>query len=200
MAKLSIRKRDIITPYNLSPIEASELVVTSSNRASVSRRGGFCFSLTMGIRPYSMIDKDDFEQYWRLVGELSRDPYLEVPLYNAIETDTFKAGIEVITPTASRPVGADTITVSTSLIMPGQIFRVDAKLYQAANVAGSTIFLSKPLSQEIDTSTQIVLSEDKNDHDGPDGYFVNEDFGNPVNRIEDGILGVIGPLQFKEKL
>ena len=32
------------------------------------------------------------------------------------------------------------------------------------------------------------------------GYFVNEDFGMTVNRIEDGILGKIGPLKFKEKL
>jgi len=213
MATLPISKRDMVTPYNIAAIESAELVVTSSNKAAVSRRGGFAFSFTMGIRPYNLLSDSDNNRYWSIVSELSRSPYLFVPVYNIIETNTFKNGVTSSGVVTGAIVGNDEIVVALTSdsvqIRAGQFvkFNNKDKLYQVASHSGGRVKFTKPLSHTVTSSDTLVFSEihragaTVNElFDGVHGYFVNEDFGNSVNQIEDGILGKIGPLQFMEKL
>ena len=213
MATLPISKRDMVTPYNIAAIESAELVVTSSNKAAVSRRGGFAFSFTMGIRPYNLLSNSDNDRYYEILSEISRSPYMFVPVYNIIETETFKNNVTSSGVTTGAAVGDDEIVIpltSNSVkIRAGQFvkFSNKDKLYQVASHSGGNIKFTKPLSHTVSSSDTIVFSEihkagpTVNElFDGVHGYFVNEDFGNPVSQIEDGILGKIGPLQFMEKL
>ena len=205
MELLPISKKDVITPYNIGAAEAAELVVTSSNRAAISRRGGFIYTLTMGIRPYNLLSRPEYMRYWEIAGALSSEPYLRVPIFNPIETDSFKDNLSS-TSCDAGVIGSDTITGVGTALMPGQFFKFSgkSKLYQVASVdkdVVSTVKLTKPLSHNTGTIIDLTSTDYLgNLIDGVLGEFVHEDFGNPVNRIEDGILGIIGPLQFKEKL
>jgi len=209
MAYLPISVHDVITPYNIGPEEAAELVMTSSNKAAISRRGGFVYSLTMGIKPYNLLTKSDNETYWNIVGSLSLNPYLYVPVFNIAPTESFTGGVGYLPISGSASVGSNVLSVSGATLRPGQFVRIASKtkIYQVASHSGSTLTLSKPLSQNVSAGDSLMLSETYADgemvgqpFDGVHGYFVNEDFGMTVNRIEDGILGRIGPLAFKEKL
>jgi len=213
MATLPISKRDMVTPYNIAAIESAELVVTSSNKAAVSRRGGFAFSFTMGIKPYNLLGTSDNDRYWSIVSELDRSPYMFVPVYNIIETDTFKNNVTSSGVVTGAVAGSDEIVVALTSasvkIRAGQFvkFGNKDKLYQVASHSGGSVKFTKPLSHTVTSADTLVFSElhkagpAVNElFDGVHGYFVNEDFGNPVSQIEDGILGKIGPLQFMEKL
>ena len=209
MAYLPINVHDVVTPYNIGPEEAAELVMTSSNKAAISRRGGFVYSLTMGITPYNLLTKSSNETYWNIVGSLSLNPYLYVPVFNIAPTESFVAGTAQLGISGSAKVGSNQLSVSGATLRPGQFVRISSKtkIYQVASHDGSTLTLSKPLSQNVSSGDNLVTSEVYTEgdmageyFDGVHGYFVNEDFGMTVNRIEDGILGKIGPLKFKEKL
>ena len=209
MAYLPISIHDVVTPYNVGPEEAAELVMTSSNKASISRRGGFVYSLTMGITPFNLLTKSSNETYWNIVGSLSLNPYIYVPVFNIAPTESFVDGKSTLSISGAAKVGSDTLLVSGATLRPGQFVRITSKtkIYQVASHDGSTLILSKPLSQNVTAGDTLTISETYSDgdlagqpFDGVHGYFVNEDFGMTVNRIEDGILGKIGPLKFKEKL
>jgi len=209
MAYLPINVHDVVTPYNIGPEEAAELVMTSSNKAAISRRGGFVYSLTMGITPFNLLTKSSNETYWNIVGSLSLNPYLYVPVFNIAPTESFVAGTDKLGISGSAKVGSTTLTVAGEILRPGQFLKIGnkTKIYQVASHEKGILTLSKPLSQNVSSGDNLILSEaytqgDMEDEffDGVFGYFVNEDFGMTVNRIEDGILGKIGPLKFKEKL
>lgn len=218
MASLPISKKDVITPYSVSAEEAAELIITSSNRASVARRGGFCFSMVMGVRPYNLLQDDDNNRYWSIATALAKNPYLDIPVYNIIESPGFAAAKAYAeqNPTASLlslsvsgsyEPGEDKVSIgssATNVLRTGQYvsFEDKKKLYQITRVSGSEITLSHPLIQSVSNGGSLnYLCQDHygNIVDGVMGYFVNEDFGNPVSSVEDGILGIIGPLKFREK-
>ena len=76
------------------------------------------------------------------------------------------------------------------------------KLYQVRLHNANSLTLSQPLSHNVSINDQVYYSAQLSGQwfSGVFGKFYNEDFGNPVNRTEDGIIGNIGPLSLKEKL
>jgi len=210
MALLPISKKDITTPYNVSTEEAAELVITSSNRASVARRGGFCFSMVMGVRPYNLLQDKDNTRYWSIATTLARYPYLQIPIYNIIASPGFNPKLTnlpfLTVSIAALPGDSEVVLTNdvSSALRVGQFisFGDKSKVYQVARIDKSKIELSHPLVQHVPQLEPLnYMCKDYygNNVDGVMGYFVNEDFGNPVCSIDDGILGNIGPLKFREK-
>jgi len=201
MSNLPINKSDIITPFNISASENVDIVTAANNKTSLARRGGFHYLLTMGIRPYSVIKDKDNEKYWSIVTFLNRYPFFYVPLYNLIEP-TVTGSVS----TGGGSIGDTQLTVSAGGFRPGMFIKFAGKdkIYQIAVAGSSTITLAHPLVATVPNGTSVIYKEtntvDGLQMNGIYGKFINEDFGNPVNRIEDGILGRIGPLSLKEKL
>ena len=211
---LPISKRDIVTPFNISAEESASLVTTTNNKTSYARRGGFCYSLTMGIRPYNLLVDSQNHKYWDIVTFLNSNPVMYIPIFNMVESQVFTQGA-VVTTTSDAAVGATGFTINfdanTTKFRPGEFIKIGSKdkIYQVRSHVSNSLTLSQPLSHNVSNGDRIYYSEqlslaghplDGVRFHGVFGKFINEDFGNPVNRIEDGIIGNIGPLKLKEKL
>jgi len=221
MSTLPITKRDIVTPFNISMGESASLVTTASNKSSFARQGGFHYALTMGIRPYNLrVDSQNY-RYWDIVTFLAGSPFFYVPIFDMVESEVYKWNDQgVITVEDDEPVlpGDNTLRISLNVnearFRPGQFIKIGEKdkLYQVRSHAGTSLTLSQPVVSTVNNGDRVRYSQVNpagmpEDHplygvriNGVYGKFLNEDFGNPVNRIEDGIIGNIGPLSLKEKL
>ena len=213
MSYLPIAKRDIVTPFNIAAGESASLVVTANNKASLVRQGGFHYSLTMGIRPYNLLVDSQNYTYWDVVTFLNTEPYFYVPIFNMRETEIFAAA-PTITTVGTHAPGVQTITIAgygANSFRPGEFIKLGNKnkIYQVRSHAGNQLSLAQPLLSDLPTGSAVIYKETLSQvghpmngvaFSGVFGYFINEDFGNPINRIEDGIIGNIGPLKLKEKL
>lgn len=211
MSYLPITMRDIVTPFNISSGESASLVNTASNKASFVRNGGFHFTLTMGIRPYNLRVGEQNKRYWEIVTYLSANPFFKVPLINMYRAPIYDTAPQ-ITVNGEHLPGDNTVSVTSTSekLYPGTFIRFSNKdkVYQVlSHPSGSnTVTLSHPLAAKVPAGTELIYDEadqflnDGTMLQGVYGKFLNEDFGNPVNRIEDGIIGNIGPLSLKEKL
>lgn len=212
MAKLPIEMRDIVTPYNISANESADMVVTANNKTSFVRRGGRFFSIKIGIRPFNLRVASQADRYWRIVTFLNSNPSFEVPIHNMMENEFFNTTTTV---DGAFSVNTQVLTIDTDSsskqFKPGQYIRFanKSKLYQVSSHSGTALTLTQPLSQSLSNNTQIESTETVSDSLHPmngvklNGLWVtayNEDFGNPQNRIEGGIMGNIGPLTLREAL
>ena len=201
MSNLPINKSDIVTPFNISASENVDIVTAANNKTSLARRGGFHYLLTMGIRPYNVIRDKDNAKYWSISTFLNRYPFFYVPLYNLV-APTVTGSVT----TGGGDIGSTQLTISAGGFRPGMFIKFEGKdkIYQIASAGSSKITLAHPLVATVSSGTSVIYKEtntvDGELMNGIYGKFINEDFGNPVNRIEDGILGKIGPLSLKEKL
>jgi len=217
---LPIEMRDLITPYNLAANEAANMVVTSNSKASFVRRGGFYFTLDMGIRPYNLRVASQVERYWEIVGFLNKYPSFSVPVHNMQPSKMKDGNGNFLSLTVQGgpyvPGYVSGILVTdrgANMLNPGQYvkFGSNNKLYQVQyhNTSTDRIYLTQPLSHTVTSGNAVVHDEYSTEsghpmenirHNGIWVEFLNEDFGNPINRIEDGILGNIGPLKLRERL
>jgi len=197
---LPIVKSDIVTPYNVSAQESASLVETANQRAFFVRRGGFHFTMTMGLRPYNIIRDEQNTRYWKIVTFLSTHSNFYVPLYPTIENNLFetKPDIEL---DGDVGVGNNIISVDREKgLRSGDFIKVGSKdkIHQVLRHEGGQIELTQPISHKGLEGDPITYHE--NNENCVYGLFLNLDFGQPISRIEDGILGSIGPLTLKEKL
>jgi hypothetical protein len=232
MSYLPIAKRDIVTPFNIAAGESASLVVTANNKASFARRGGFHYSLTMGIRPYNLLIDSQNYTYWDIVTFLNTNPFFYVPIFNMRETRVFAVS-PTITVNGDHLPGDYTVNINgmtggtatndplynaadpsstpALTLRPGEFIKFAGKdkVYQVRSHVGNVVTLIQPLVAAVSNTTAVTYKEQLNQaghplngvtFSGVFGKFINEDFGNPINRIEDGILGSIGPLKLKEKL
>ena len=219
MSTLPITKRDIVTPFNISMGESASLVTTASNKASFARQGGFHYALTMGIRPYNlMVDSQNY-RYWDIVTFLAGQPFFYVPIFDMIESEVYKWNPQgIVTVVEDVLPGNSSFRISlnstAAKFRPGQFIKIGDKdkLYQVRSHVGTSISLAQPVVAKVNSTDRVRYSQINpegmpEEHplhglriNGVYGKFINEDFGNPINRIEDGIIGNIGPLSLKEKL
>ena len=217
---LPIELRNIVTPYNLAANEAANMVVTSNNKASFVRRGGFHFTLDLAITPFNLTVRSQAERYWEIVGFLNKYPSFGVPIHNMIPSNMIGDSGQYHAMRVQEGPYAPGYTEGIKVnglgargLNPGQYIQIGLhnKLYQVIrhDMENYRIYLSQPLSATINTSDSVIHDEYTTDNLHPmlnvrfNGLwvdFINEDFGNPVNRIEDGIMGNIGPLKLREKL
>jgi len=217
---LPIELRQIVTPYNLAANESANMVVTSNNKASFVRRGGFFHTLDLGITPFNLRVESQAEAYWRIVGFLNKYPSFAVPIHNMQpnKMETSPGNFQALTVLSGPYVpgytgGILTQDLGAAYLNPGQYikFSTNDKLYQVEyhDTSAERIYLTQPLSHTVRSTNSIVHNEVSTDVGHPmenvnfNGIwceFLNEDFGNPINRIEDGIMGMIGPLKLREKL
>jgi len=208
---LPITLGDIITPYNISPIEAADIVVAASGRSTVVRRGGFVFAAQLNIKPINILSSAN--RFWEIVTFLNSNAIFTIPCHN-IAPSGVPSGVNVQV-AAIASVGEVAIEVNTTgyTFNPGQYIKFDTghtKLYQVmAHQVGATdvITLSQPLVQNLTTSNRVVFEAQPTTEyygntplDGVMGLFINEDYGSPQHRIEDGILGRVNPLALREKV
>jgi len=228
MSYLPIAKRDIVTPFNISMGESASLVETTNHKASLVRQGGFHYSLTMGIRPYNLMVDSQNERYWEIVTYLAANPFFKVPLFNMFSEErrvapdayawaaagNFGTGT-IVTVTSQSLPGDNTLIISlssnTAKLRTGDFIRIGSKdkVYQVQKHENNVLTLAQPVIATTEVGDRVFFSElfQQSGHpmdgvrfSGVFGKFINEDFGNPINRIEDGIIGNIGPLSLKEKL
>jgi len=199
---LPIIKSDIVTPYNVSAKESASLVETANQRAFFVRRGGFHFTMTMGLRPYNIIRNKQNDKYWKIVTFLSTHSNFYVPLYPAIENELISSGSKpAIELDGDVDVGNTIVSVDRERgLRAGDFIKVGSKdkIHQVLRHSGYQIELTQPISHKGSDGDPIVYHE--NNENCIFGLFLNLDFGEPISRIEDGILGSIGPLTLKEKL
>jgi len=197
---LPINKSDIVTPYNVSAKESASLVETANERAFFVRRGGFHFTMTMGLRPYNIIRDDQNSKYWKIVTFLATHSNFYVPLYPAVENSLFETK-PAISLDGNVEVGNNIISVDRqSGLRAGDFIKIGNKdkIHQVLRHEGYQIELTQPISHKGTDSDSIIYHE--RNENCIFGLFLNLDFGEPISRIEDGILGSIGPLTLKEKL
>jgi hypothetical protein len=219
MSTLPIAKRDIVTPFNISAGESASLVVTANNKASLVRQGGFHYSLTMGIRPYNLrVDSQNY-RYWDIVTFLNLNPFFYVPIFDMVDSEVYSWDPSGVITAAEDVLPGDnafiiSLNSSTAKFRPGQFIKIGTqdKLYQVRSHSGTSLTLAQPVVAKVTSGDRVRYSQINptgmpDDHplrdiriNGVYGKFINEDFGNPINRIEDGIIGNIGPLSLKEKL
>jgi hypothetical protein len=207
--KLPISKSDIVTPYNISAEESADLLVTANNKASFVRRGGYHYTMTMGLRPYNLLKESDNARFYSLATFLTSNPVFEVPLINMLESKPMLAADQAsVETTTSAQVGDTKIVVGPGhTLRAGDFIRIGdkPKVYQVMMVDGQNgenIHVAHPIVARISAGTIVHFSEEIDGirFCGVYGKFLNEDFGLANSRIEDGILGKLGPLKLKEKL
>ena len=204
--KLPISKSDIVTPYNISAEESADLLVTANNKASFVRRGGYHYTMTMGLRPYNLLKESDNARFYSLATFLTSNPVFEVPLINMLESKLMLAADQdSVETTTSAQVGDTKIVVDPGHpLRAGDFIRIGdkPKVYQVMMVDGQNIHVAHPIVARIYADTTVHFSEEIDGvrFCGVYGKFLNEDFGLANSRIEEGILGKLGPLKLKEKL
>ena len=205
--KLPISKSDIVTPYNISVEESADLLVTANNKASFVRRGGYHYTMTMGLRPYNLLKESDNARYYSLATFLTYNPVFEVPIINMLNSETIITAVpDSVTVSTGAAVGGTQVNISqANLLRPGDFIRfgdTKSKVYQIMSVNGQALQLAHPLVAAVTAGDTVHFSEEVDGvrFCGVYGKFLNEDFGLSNSRIEEGILGKLGPLALKEKL
>jgi len=203
MAFLPIYISDIVTPYNIGVNEAADLVIAANNKSSIVRRAGYYYSAVIGIKDRNM--RANADSFWRIVSFMAANPKFSVPLHNMQASNVRPE--QVVNVTVLAPVNAKSLTISSisERFNPGQYikFANKPKLYQVLSHVGNILSLMQPLSAAVPASTRIIFKETGYDGEvfnGIMGEFLNEDFGIPNYKIEDGLIGSIGPLTLREVL
>jgi len=211
---LPISVREISTPYTVWGEENVNIVESSNNKIYISRGGGFRYRVTLNIIPFNILSSESAVRFEFLRAYLTRNPSFSIPILNTIPNQIVGSP-EVIASFTDNEPGFDTVLVDTGTFtgdfQPGQYIKFSnkEKVYQVGDYNSGTgvITLTQKLRQKVNPENAInkTISYAGVDYygtafDGITGSFVNEDFGNPVASIDDGILGRISPLVLIENI
>jgi hypothetical protein len=222
MAALPIGIRDIITPYMVYGEEQAEIVQSANNRVYVSRGGGYRYRMTLNLRPFNILNKthelgnsnSDAARFEYIRAKLTKYPQLDLPIINTIQNEIAGTAMVAYDDDHNRP-GVYTVQVDnlsfTGRFQSGQYIKFGApqgkeKVYQVEeyNYLTGVITLTQRLRQWVQTPARSIIYSEVDGlnipFDGVMAGFVNEDFGHPVARIDDGIHGIIGPLSLIENI
>lgn len=214
MAALPISYRDIITPYNIYGEEKVGVTSSANNRIYVARQGGYRYRMQLTLRPFTLLKGSDGVKFETIKIHLMEFPSFSVPMFNTVSNEitgtpeVLASATTGLNGVSDNQVKMDGATY-TGDFQPGQYiqFSNKNKVYQVRSYDNidNIITLVQPLRQNLESGGTVYLNYQALDYDnasfnGVMGEFVNEDFGESVSRIEDGVLARINTLALVENL
>lgn len=210
MAALPIGYRDIITPYNVFSEEKTFLTTSANNRVYVARAGGYRYRVALNIRPFTLLKQSDSDQFELIRIHLAKYPFFSVPIFNTIVNEVSGTVlVDQAAPSGYNSVGDYDVKLTatpTGSFKPGQYIRFanKNKVYQVESHSGTDITLVQRLRQNLlvgdDELYYDELDYNGDSFNGVMGDFLNEDFGNAIAGVQDGVLGRINTLSLIENL